>query len=120
MGVYSEEDVEPIPMALRRKYLLRSRDRKSGLVRVAPELRSQVRFQRLNFLDAQYGFDTAFDLIFFRNVIIYFKRDIQFDILDHICHHLLRGGYLFMGHAETIHGMNLPLTPQAPNVYKKT
>ena len=54
MGIYSSECVAPIPLALKRKYFLRSRDSKSARVRVVPELRRLIEFRRLNFMDADY------------------------------------------------------------------
>jgi len=118
-GVYSKDVVAPIPAALQRRYFLRSRDRDSGLVRVAPELRRTVEFRRLNFMDAEYGILEKVDAIFCRNVIIYFDRPTQERILGKLAGHLATGGYMFVGHAETLHDMNLPLSPVAPALYRR-
>jgi chemotaxis protein methyltransferase CheR len=118
-AVYDEEKVGPVPDALRRKYLLRGKNAKSGLYRIVPELRELVRFRRLNFMDGDFGMREPMDVIFCRNVIIYFDRPTQERLLKRFCSHLFEGGYLFMGHSETVHGMDLPVTPVAPTVYRK-
>ncbi len=120
MGVYTEEIIAPVPAALRRKYFLRSRDRASCRVRVAPELRNTIEFRRLNFMDSDYGVTEKADAIFCRNVIIYFDRATQESILQKLSHLLIPGGYLFVGHAESLHEMKLPVTPVAPSLYRRT
>ena len=119
LGVYTSEVVTPVAPLLRQKYFMRSRDRGSNLVRVAPELRRLIEFRRLNFMDADYGLSEKVDAIFCRNVIIYFDRATQERILLKLSNCLLPGGYMFVGHAETLHDMNLPLTPVAPALYRR-
>ena len=89
------------------------------LVRIVPELRERVSFRRLNFMDADFGLTDAMDVIFCRNVIIYFEKKIQERLINVLCEHLLSGGFLFVGHSETLHGMNVPLVQVAPMVYRK-
>ena len=119
LGVYRSEDVEPLPEAMRRKYVLRSRDRASERVRVAPELRKLVEFRRLNFMDDDYGLEQKADAIFCRNVIIYFDRPTQAKILRKLAHSLVTDGYLFVGHSETLHDMGLPLEALGPALYRR-
>ena len=119
LGIYSTESVEPVPPGLRKKYLLRSRDRGSNQVRVAPELRRLVEFRRLNFMDADYGLTGQADAIFCRNVLIYFDRATQEAILRKLTRHLAPLGYLFVGHSETLHDMQLPLTARGPALYRR-
>ncbi len=118
-GVYEEERIEPVPTALRRKYFLKSKDRSKGLVRVAPELRSLVKFQRLNLMDDDYGLREPQSVIFCRNVLIYFDRQTQEKVLKRLCRNLVPGGFLFTGHSETLQGMDLPLENLASTVYRK-
>jgi chemotaxis protein methyltransferase CheR len=118
-GIYEDQKAEPIPMALRKKYLLRSKDRNKGLIRIAPELRARVKFRRLNFMEGQYGMEKTVQVIFCRNVIIYFDRPTQEEILSRLSGCLARGGYLFIGHSESLHGMDLPLEQMATTVYRK-
>jgi chemotaxis protein methyltransferase CheR len=119
MGVFSEEVVRPVSADLRRKYFMRSRDRNSNLLRVVPELRQMIEFRRLNFMDSDYGLAEKVDVVFCRNVIIYFDRDTQEQILQKLTHNLLPGGYAFVGHSEALHGMDLPLEPVAPALYRR-
>ncbi len=119
LGVYSSEAAEAVPAMLRKKYFLRSRNRDANRVRVIPELRRLVEFRRINFMDSSFGFSDKADAVFCRNVIIYFDRPTQESILRKLCHHLLPGGYMFVGHSETLHDMDLPLAPIAPALYRR-
>jgi chemotaxis protein methyltransferase CheR len=118
-GIYPAVAIEPVPVAMRAKYLMRSRDRKSGLVRVVPELRRRVEFRRLNFLDSDYRIAQRADAIFCRNVLIYFDRSMQERILSRLAHYLQPQGYLFVGHSESLHDMNLPLVAAGQAVYRR-
>ena len=118
-GVYSHEKVDPIPQPLRKKYLLRSKDKDAGLVKINPELRSMVRFARLNLMEDAYGIDEPIAVLFCRNVLIYFDRPTQEKLLGRLVRCLLPGGYLFLGHAESIHNMDLPLVQTATSVYRR-
>ncbi len=118
-AIYTEEKAQSIPAALRKKYLLRSKDRNSGLVRIAPAYRKNIRFMRLNFMDDHYPIQVKMDIIFCRNVIIYFERDTQEKLLNKFSKHLRKGGYLYMGHSETLNGLNVPYISVAPTVYRK-
>ncbi|WP_051321334.1 CheR family methyltransferase [Chrysiogenes arsenatis] len=119
-GIYDQAKVESqIPSSLQRKFMLRSKDRSRKLMRFAPEVRSRLSFKRLNFMDATYGLKEKFDVIFCRNVLIYFDKKTQEAILRKQIAHLSDDGYLFLGHSETLNGMNLPLRGCYPTVYKK-
>ena len=119
LGVYTNDVVVPVSPVLRRKYFMRGLKPGSDQQRVVPELRRQVEFRRLNFMDTDYGVIEKLDAIFCRNVIIYFDRATQERILLKLSNCLLPGGYMFVGHAETLHDMDLPLTPVAPALYRR-
>ncbi len=119
VGIYDEERVDPVPPAWKRKYLLKSRDRSKGLVRVASALRSLVEFRRLNLMDENFGIREPMNVIFCRNVIIYFDKATQEALVNRFAGHLAPGGYLFLGHSETLCGMDAPLVQVAPTVYRK-
>jgi chemotaxis protein methyltransferase CheR len=119
-GVYDREVVRPVPAEMLRKYFMRSRDRDSNVTRVVPELRRLVEFRRLNFMDTDFGLPQKADVVFCRNVIIYFDRPTQEQIIQKLASQLVSGGYLFVGHSETLHDMDLPLRPIAPALYRKT
>jgi chemotaxis protein methyltransferase CheR len=118
-AVYSETVVQPVPAALRRAYLLRSKSPDNPQVRVVPALRAAVTFRQLNLLDRDYGFTCPIDVVFCRNVMIYFDRPTQERILSQIVQTLRPGGYLIMGHSESLNGMDLPLQQSGSTTYRK-
>jgi chemotaxis protein methyltransferase CheR len=119
IAIYGEEQILPIPKEFKKKYLLKSKDITKKEYRVVPELRQHIRFRRLNFMDGDFGFREPMDIIFCRNVIIYFDRPTQERLLNRFCENLSRDGFIFMGHSETLLGMNVPLYQVAPTVYRK-
>jgi chemotaxis protein methyltransferase CheR len=118
-GIYDSEKIGPIPMEFRKKFLLRSRDRDRGIVRIVQELRNAVRFRRLNFREGEFDFREQLDVIFCRNVTIYFDRFFQEDLLNRFYRQMVPGGYLFTGHSETLNGLNVPFVRVHPAVYRK-
>lgn len=118
-GIYNNEKVDPVPHFIRRKYILRSRDRKKDMVRIIPELRSKVHFQWVNLKAPSFNIDNKMDIIFCRNVIIYFSRETQQLVIGNLCNQLRTGGFLFMGHSETLSGFSLPLKQVATTIYRK-
>lgn len=118
-AVYKEEVVKGLDFELKRKYFLKSRDRTNPTVRVVPKLRSKVRFERLNFMDNSYHVEGSFDVVFCRNVLIYFDRPTQERVLQKLCEKLRPGGYFFLGHSESIMNMDLPLQVMQPTIFKK-
>ncbi len=119
-GIYDEHQISMIPLALKQKYFLRSKNRASGQVRIVPSLRSLIAFQRLNLMEEQYGIrEGSLDAIFCRNVIIYFDRETQGALLRRLCRYIRKDGYLFLGHSETVHGFDLPLARLESTIYRK-
>ncbi len=119
-AIYPEEHIGPIPASLRAKYLLRSRERANAFSRVAPEVRAKIRFGHLNFLAPDYGLTETFDVIFFRNVMIYFDRDTQQQVVSRMCQNFQPQGTLFIAHSETLQGLPLPLRNIGPSIYAHT
>ncbi|MBF0424978.1 MAG: chemotaxis protein CheR [Magnetococcales bacterium] len=117
-GVYEMERVEPVPLPLKKKYMLKNKNPHKPLVKMGQELRSMIRFQQLNFMDADYGLKERIDVIFCRNAIIYFDRPTTQAIINKFCRHLLPGGYLFVGHSETLNNLKVPLVQVAPTIYR--
>lgn len=118
-AIYPEAQVAPVPAALRSRYLMRSIDRTAALVRVVPELRRVVSFARLNLVETSYRLPHQMQVAFCRNVLIYFDKEVQQRVLTRICECLVPGGYLFVGHSETIAGLALPLRQVAPTVFER-
>jgi chemotaxis protein methyltransferase CheR len=118
-GVYPLNRITPVDAGLRNRYFLRSRDRDAALVRVRSELRRSVSFHRLNLMAPDYPIVDRFHAIFCRNVIIYFDRPRQISLLQRLHRFLVPGGYLFLGHSESLAGINLPFQSVAPTVYQR-
>ena len=118
-GVYESSKVDPVPYNIKRKYLLRSKDKNKKLVRIVPEIRSKVKFRWANLKGHSFNIDKMMDIVFCRNVIIYFSRQTQEIVIGNLCKQLKIGGYLFMGHSETLSGFSLPLEQVATTIYRK-
>jgi chemotaxis protein methyltransferase CheR len=118
-GIYPRDMIEPVSAHLRRRYVLESRDPKRPEVRIAPELRRKVAFGRLNLMEGPYPVDGLFHLIFCRNVLIYFDKKTQEEVVIRLCERLLPGGHLFLGHAESITGFNHGLTQVGGTIFRK-
>lgn len=119
LGIYEEEKIIPIPLELKKRYLLRSKDKSRRVVRMCPEIRSPINFRRLNLMDETFDIGPPFRIIFCRNVIIYFDRQTQEKLLNRFCRHLQPGGHLFLGHSETLNGLDVPLVQVNSTIYQK-
>ncbi|GAB1484080.1 protein-glutamate O-methyltransferase [Treponema sp.] len=118
-AVYEAEKVASLPHEYKKRYMLRSKDRGRDLVRMKKELRDHIDFRRLNFMDEDFGIVDHFDVIFCRNVIIYFDKATQTKLISKFRDRLKEKGILFLGHSETMMGMNLSFKMLAPTVYRK-
>ena len=118
-AIYPLNRIEDIPLHLKKKYFLKSKDPMNKTARVIPQLRNKISFERLNFMDDVYNINQMFDIVFCRNVIIYFDHQTQERVIQKLCSKLKTGGYLFLGHSESIAGMNLPLVNVKPTVFRK-
>lgn len=118
-AVYPIDRVAPVTEELRKRYLMRSRNRDEELVRVKRVLREKAQFHRLNLMAPRFPIRDRFHVIFCRNVIIYFDRERQEELLRKLYSYLVPGGYLFLGHSETLAGIDLPVVSVAPTVYQR-
>lgn len=119
IAIYPADKVQCIAQETKKRYLLKSRDQEKPTVRVVPLLRSKVKFQRINLMDDVLPIDQTFDIIFCRNVLIYFDRKTQLKVVKKLTDQLAVGGYLFIGHSESLHQADLPLFQEKPTVYRK-
>jgi chemotaxis protein methyltransferase CheR len=117
-GVYAEDQIAPVPLAMRSKYLLQNHSRSERLIRIAPELRQRVSFHHLNFMAPNYQIKDRFDIIFLRNVLIYFDKDVQEAVVNKVCHYLSPGGYLFVSHSESLSGLKVPVKSVRASIYR--
>lgn len=120
-AIYPMQSIAQVPMPLCKRYLLRSKDKEGErpTIRVGPRLRAKVEFKRINLIDDIAGIDADFDLIFCRNVLIYFDKGTQEMVLRKLLSKLRRGGYLFIGHSESVHHLNLPVQQVKPTIFRK-
>ena len=118
-AIYPQAMVDPVPEADRQRYVMTSRDASRGLVRVVPELRRLVQFHGLNLMDPVYPIDRSLDVIFCRNVLIYFDKPVQKMVIKRLTSHLRTGGYLILGHSESMAGAEeLGLDPVQPSIFQ--
>ncbi|MFN7024072.1 MAG: CheR family methyltransferase [Pseudorhizobium sp.] len=118
-GIYVTDLVQPVPPELRSRYVMRPANRHRDEVRISPGLRSHVGFARLNLMDSSYPVGDLMHIIFCRNVMIYFDKPTQQRVLSRLCNCLAPGGYLFIGHSETVAGYDLPLRQVANTIFKR-
>jgi chemotaxis protein methyltransferase CheR len=118
-GRFPKAMMDPVPMDLRRRYVLQSRDPASDEVRIAPALRTKIAFARLNLMDSAYPVSADMDFIFCRNILIYFDKPTQERVLSRLCRHLRPGGYLVLGHSESAVGVDLPVTAVVNTIFQK-
>jgi chemotaxis protein methyltransferase CheR len=120
LGIYPADMIEPVPMEFRRRYVLRAKSPADRTVRIAPALRRMVWFGQLNLMSPQYEMEHDLDVVFCRNVLIYFDRVTQAAVLRRLCDHLRPGGVLAVGHSEALHNLDLPLQPVGQTMFRKT
>jgi chemotaxis protein methyltransferase CheR len=118
-GIYDLEDVRPIPPAVLRRHFLRGNGASTGLVRLRPALRGLVTFRHINLVEEGWPIRTRFDVIFCRNVLIYFDRPTQQRVLGRLLGFLKDGGLLILGHSEGVHGTVRGLRHISGTIYHK-
>ncbi|MBI4986897.1 MAG: chemotaxis protein CheR [Rhodocyclales bacterium] len=107
-GVYPVERVEKLDPERLRRFFLKGSGKQEGYVRVRPELQKIINFTRFNLLDAQWPIKEPFDIIFCRNVMIYFDKETQYQILKKFVPLLRPDGLFFAGHSESfLHASDL-------------
>jgi chemotaxis protein methyltransferase CheR len=118
-GIYETDRVKNIPEDVVRRHFLRGRGDRAGFVKVKPHLAAIIRFRRLNLMDDHYPIKNPLDLIFCRNVMIYFDRPTQEQLVNKFHRYLKPGGYLFIGHSESLQWIRHPFRSLAPTIYRK-
>ena len=101
-GVYPEKIIDPIPLSLKKKYILRGKGENKGLFRITPEIRRMINFSKLNLMDERFIFNREMDIVFCRNVLFYFSEEFKTDIYTRIAKLMGLGGVLFIGASESI------------------
>jgi chemotaxis protein methyltransferase CheR len=115
-GLYPIDRAEGIPEYYRSRYCLKGRDAYVGKMLMAKELRQRVHFMTANLLEPLPDVG-MFDVIFLRNVLIYFDMATKTEIVKRVMKQLLPGGYLLSGHSESLSNLNVPLRTIKPAIY---
>ena len=118
-GTYDEERVQALLPETVKRYFLRGRGESAGLIKVKPHLADMIHFQRMNLMDDRFPIKTPLDLIFCRNVMIYFDQATQGTLVNKFHRYLKPGGYLFIGHSESLHWVEHTFETVAPTIYRK-
>jgi chemotaxis protein methyltransferase CheR len=117
-GHYALSRVKDMPRAYLADYCLRGIGARAGTLLVKPELRTRVQFRQINLVTPLPDIGD-FDVIFLRNVMIYFDMPTKQRVVARLCDRLRPGGYLFIGHSESLHGVNDQLKTVVPAIYRK-
>ena len=118
-GRFPASMITPIPIELRRKYVMQPRDPKTDQLRMSPQLRAKITVARLNLMDQVYPFERDMDFVFCRNILIYFDRQTQGAVLARLCRHIRPGGYLVLGHSESAVGSDLPIAHVVNTIFRR-
>ncbi len=117
-GVYPLERLEKLPEEKLKRYFLKGKGANAGFAQVRPELRNMITFRQLNLLDKTWPIRGPFDAIFCRNVMIYFDKQTQLQILQRFAPMLQPDGLLFAGHSESFHNAAEIFKLRAKTVYE--
>lgn len=117
-GLYDMGRIEDIPPAYLRAYCLKGIGRQAGKLLVDSELRRRVRFSRININETLPDVG-LFDVIFLRNVMIYFQPETKREVVERLSGRLRPGGWMLIGHSETLSGITRALTARVPSIYRK-
>jgi chemotaxis protein methyltransferase CheR len=118
-AIYPMAQVEGIPLEIKFRYFLKGKETQAMNVRVIKEIRDRIHVGYHNLMDEAYPNDNQFDVIFIRNTLIYFDSQVQFKVLVKILNRLKKGGYLLIGHSESLINLPLPIQAVAPSIYLK-
>lgn len=117
-GIYPEEKIKGVAQPILKKYFQRGTGKSTGYVRVKNQLKQMITFRRFNLMD-QFRCNTEFDIIFCRNVMIYFDKKTQNVLVNKFYDALRSGGYFFVGHSESLTGLKHKFGYVEPSVYVK-
>jgi chemotaxis protein methyltransferase CheR len=117
-AVYGEDRVKPVPPDWLPRHFQRGLGEWEGHYRVKPELAARVNWRRINLVE-DYEHGQPFEMIFCRNVMIYFDRATQEQFINRVCRCLVPGGYLLVGHSESLGGLDAPVHCVRPSIYRR-
>lgn len=117
-GVYPLDRIKELSPQRQRDYFLRGTGPNAGLCRLKPELQALVEFRALNLLGGDYGLPGGYAAVFCRNVMIYFDKPTQHEVLRRIAPLLAPGGQLYVGHSESLAHASDVVTPCGRTTYR--
>lgn len=117
LGIYPLDKVDPIEN--KKNFFLRGKGPNKGQARVVPQLRHLIEFRQVNLLDSKYPIQEGLDVIFCRNVMIYFDKETQVKILEKLLQKLRPGGLYIAGHSENFNHLGHLITPVGRTAYRK-
>ena len=118
-GIYENERVSQLPQELVKRHFLRGKNGQAGKVCVRPQVANMVTFRRINLMDPTFPIRSPLDVIFCRNVMIYFDRPTQASLMEKFHRYLRPGGYLFIGHSESLQWIDHGFRYLKPTIYQK-
>ena len=119
-AIYPFAQVDELSAEIKKRYFLKSKDVRTMKVRIIKEIRDKVTVGYMNLMEDLYPFQAQFDVVFIRNTLIYFDRANQLKVLKQVLNSLKPGGFLLIGHSESLINLQLPIQSVAPSIYVKT
>jgi len=116
-GIYNEQRIRLVATNYRHKYLLKGVGTQQGNFAVVPELKKHIKFESFNLIESCLKTE-KFDVIFCRNVLIYFDHQTKEKVINRLCKSLKPGGYLISGRSESLHSLSHSLTMVMPSIYQ--
>jgi chemotaxis protein methyltransferase CheR len=116
-GLWAVDKSSEIPEDLAKRFMLKGRGAQEGKMKAGSEIKSVIRFRKLNLNDRNYPVKGPFDLIFCRNVLIYFDQKSSLRVVHSLLDHLAPSGHLLLGHAESLLGRTNRVRSTIPTVY---
>jgi chemotaxis protein methyltransferase CheR len=117
-GVYKIEQLDGMETSMKKRYFHRGKGANAGFVKVVPELRKLIEFKRINLMDSNWDLPNNIDIVFCRNVMIYFDKSTQLEIIGKIVAKMNPKGLYFAGHSENFGHVNSLLKPLGKTIYR--
>ncbi|MFT5276490.1 MAG: chemotaxis protein methyltransferase CheR [Glaciecola sp.] len=117
-GIYRADQIKDLSLALKQRFFHRGKGNQDGKVKIVPELRKMIKFQKLNLMDDAWSLSNNIDIVFCRNVMIYFDKSTQVAILEKIVKHMAPDSLYFAGHSENFANVSDILSPLGKTIYK--
>ncbi len=119
-GIFTADRIDKISKYWRTRYFQKGRNGSKGKFRIIPAVRNQMVFRPINLLQPTYPWKVSFEVVFCRNVMIYFDRPTQQELVDKLTASIVPGGFLMIGHSESLAGVNHSLEMIKPAIYRKS